>query len=75
MLSLQKKKQDKLKYASDIKKEILRFKHALKMDLSKPRQDSAAAQTESEKKEQRRKRKDELERRRREAREALPLLF
>ena len=38
VLSLQKKKQDKLKYAADIKKEILRFKHALKMDLSKPRQ-------------------------------------
>ena len=42
VLSLQKKKLDKLKYDADIKKEITRFKQALKLlknaNLSKPRQ-------------------------------------
>ena len=76
VILLQKRKQDRIKYKQDLKKEVVRFKNALKLSKAKtPLNPQPRKKTPQELKEERRLRKEEIERKRRAVKESLPLLF
>ena len=80
VLSLQKRKADKLRYESDIKTEINRLKRASRNisiggGLNNNLANCSAEKTPAEKKEDRIKRQEELREKRAAAKDALPLLF
>ena len=80
VLSLQKRKADKLRYESDIKTEINRFKRSIRNTsvgggLNNNQATCSTEKTPAEKREERIKRQEELKEKRAAAKDALPLLF
>ena len=75
VLLIQNRKQDKAKFVTDLKKELVRFKQSLRLVEKQKKSEEAQPKTTEEKKEERRLRKEELEKKRKAVKENLPLLF